>query len=466
MTLVIEVDAIDARGLQAAAAREPGGDEWPPEPARLFAALAVAHYAVPDPALEERAALEWLEALGAPLLSAAPRLHPPGARERAVFGWLTVRPPPTLEAALRCLAQRVVRLTPSSLLVSVRVRVSTGDEPFTLIPDDRGEVWLRVPRPGQLLQLQASSALHRAVDLRVLPASVQRYRRCAAPLTTEVRGGVFGADWEVLRCDMATSQRWPLTSALGIAHALRRVLFSYCEEPIPEILSGHTAAGSPSQRPHLAIVPLPHVGAPDADGSLLGVALVLPRACSAADRRALRQALLRWVRARQAADGHLEDVGGALPALPLYLGASGTLPLHLLEQEADLRALRASTWAAAARRFVTVTPIALDRNPGELWRGTAAQQEAATTQATEILSTACARVGLPAPASIALQRGPLLQGGAPVHQYPAYPPMGKGPQRVLVHAALRFADPVRGPLLIGAGRYLGLGLLRPVEEHA
>jgi CRISPR-associated protein Csb2 len=50
----------------------------------------------------------------------------------------------------------------------------------------------------------------------------------------------------------------------------------------------------------------------------------------------------------------------------------------------------------------------------------------------------------------------------------AFPPFatGKPPiQRVLVHALLTFDSPVRGPILLGAGRYVGLGLFRPLEDR-
>ena len=39
-------------------------------------------------------------------------------------------------------------------------------------------------------------------------------------------------------------------------------------------------------------------------------------------------------------------------------------------------------------------------------------------------------------------------------------------QRVLVHATLAFGAPVRGPILLSAGRYFGLGLFRPLGDHA
>ena len=39
------------------------------------------------------------------------------------------------------------------------------------------------------------------------------------------------------------------------------------------------------------------------------------------------------------------------------------------------------------------------------------------------------------------------------------------PQRVKVHALVEFADPVRGPVLLGAGRFFGLGLFRPADSE-
>jgi CRISPR-associated protein Csb2 len=34
----------------------------------------------------------------------------------------------------------------------------------------------------------------------------------------------------------------------------------------------------------------------------------------------------------------------------------------------------------------------------------------------------------------------------------------------LTHAVIDFAEPVRGPVLIGAGRYNGFGVCRPLPE--
>jgi len=38
------------------------------------------------------------------------------------------------------------------------------------------------------------------------------------------------------------------------------------------------------------------------------------------------------------------------------------------------------------------------------------------------------------------------------------------PPRLASHALLVFPEPVRGPVLLGAGRYFGLGLFRPLPD--
>ena len=70
------------------------------------------------------------------------------------------------------------------------------------------------------------------------------------------------------------------------------------------------------------------------------------------------------------------------------------------------------------------------------------------------------------PAPEAIEHGPYsrLDGVPPV---PAFRLHRKSEERPRwgVHATLRFPVPVRGPVLLGAGRYFGLGLMRPVVEE-
>ncbi|MFT3769150.1 MAG: type I-U CRISPR-associated protein Csb2 [Minicystis sp.] len=80
------------------------------------------------------------------------------------------------------------------------------------------------------------------------------------------------------------------------------------------------------------------------------------------------------------------------------------------------------------------------------------------------MTLACERIGLPRPARVTVMPAAPLAGADKVRHFPAFK-AGNGTQRVLVHATLTFEEPVRGPILLGAGRYLGLGLFRPLRDH-
>lgn len=75
------------------------------------------------------------------------------------------------------------------------------------------------------------------------------------------------------------------------------------------------------------------------------------------------------------------------------------------------------------------------------------------------------RIGLPAPVELDMLRSSTLSGTAPPWRYPRYPGKRTRPRCVLVHARLGFDEPVRGPVLVGAGRYHGLGLLLPDDDR-
>jgi CRISPR-associated protein Csb2 len=56
-----------------------------------------------------------------------------------------------------------------------------------------------------------------------------------------------------------------------------------------------------------------------------------------------------------------------------------------------------------------------------------------------------------------------LAGAAKAKHFPPFPPDPDRPRRALVHARLEFDRAVEGPILLGAGRYVGLGLFQPVQ---
>jgi CRISPR-associated protein Csb2 len=377
-----------------------------------------------------------------------------------VFAWPDARPSVGQGATIDALAARVVRLGHSSSLVTVRP-IAEGAKP-TWIPDETGEVYaadretvLRVVEGGQLAALDA--VFEQQVDEpgRVMPASFQRYVRPTGAADQRAPTTAFGQDWIVLR--RVDGPRLPSVRAVEVARAVRKALLKGYGEGAPEILSGHRSPGEPSERAHLAIVPLPFVAHDRADGAILGVALALPSGATKEERNAVYVALRAWQEVQREGDDEA-------PRLPVFLGRTGPLFLVALEEEAQQVTLRPRTWCERATRWASATPLALDRNPGDMRSSDAKKESAAYALADETIAVACERIGLPRPNRVTCSPAAPLAGGDKARHFPAYT-TGKPPiQRVLVHATLTFGKPVEGPILLGAGRYLGLGLFRPLRD--
>jgi CRISPR-associated protein Csb2 len=65
-----------------------------------------------------------------------------------------------------------------------------------------------------------------------------------------------------------------------------------------------------------------------------------------------------------------------------------------------------------------------------------------------------------------LSSTPFLLGVEHAREFPLYRPTVATPRRRHVHVRLKFDAPIHGPLAIGAGRYLGYGLCRPIRGAA
>jgi CRISPR-associated protein Csb2 len=146
--------------------------------------------------------------------------------------------------------------------------------------------------------------------------------------------------------------------------------------------------------------------------------------------------------------------------------AGGTLPKVRVRRVdvPSVRTLRPRTWCEPAKRFVTATPIALDRHPGNLRSNQERTAHKAATEAQRTIADSCERIGLPRPVSVEISFAPLLQGAQHVRDFVPWPDKPGRTVRVRVHADLRFDVRVRGPVLVGAGRYFGLGLCLPIRE--
>lgn len=366
------------------------------------------------------------------------------------FLWPTADPSPH-RAALDQLCARVTRLGHSSSLVRCGV-VGRHITP-TLVPGDEGDVVLRVVGPGQLERLDRAFEHHQGVRIRPLPARPQRYRsasKVTLPPTEAV--SVFSNDWVLF--ERVGGSRPVASRATDLARALRGALIELNgDQALPATLSGHAERG-PTEQPHVAFVPLPFVGNEHADGALMGCALVLPRELAKNDRELLLRLIARWEKERSSQRGDLTLAGGTLP------------PFVVRRVDVSAKAaLDPTRWCRASARFVTATPIALDRNPGNLRSNQHGTATKAALEAQQSVSDACLRVVGVRPVSVEVSLAPLLPGAQHVHDFLPWPGRPGRTPRVRVHSDIRFEAPVTGPLLLGAGRYFGLGLCLPVEDR-
>ncbi|PKN55907.1 MAG: type I-U CRISPR-associated protein Cas5/Cas6 [Deltaproteobacteria bacterium HGW-Deltaproteobacteria-14] len=386
-----------------------------------------------------------------------PRTFPSVTPEvpRVTFIWPDAEAGPERAASLERLLSRVTRLGHSSSLVSLR-RVAAPAAPRWW-PREGGERALRVAQAGQLAALERAWELHRETEPRVMPARFVHYSETSQAEVDRAHRGVFADDWLVLR--QVGGPGVPMVASVGVAQSLRRALMSFADEPRAEILSGHRDAGGPSQRDHLAVVPLAFVGRAHASGLIMGVALVLPAGVTEDERRVVYRAVANWEDQARQDD---EDA----PPLPIQLGPLGAMRVERVELGAVPSTLRPTTWCRPSLSWVTATPVALDRNPGDLASRDPEKLSRAVAEASETVRRACARIGLPEPIEVQILPAAPLAGAAKARRYRAFPEEAGKLRRVLTHVRLRFAEPVRGPVLIGAGRYHGLGLFRPEADDA
>lgn len=369
------------------------------------------------------------------------------ANDRVAYRWPDADEESPHVSVLDGLLSRIPRLGHSSSFVAVSV--VNDEEAATLVPHPQGAVGLRVASPGQLDALEAAFASHQGTEPRILPALVSGYSE-ASDAQVEPPAPIFGRDWLVL--ELGT--RFTIRDTLALARAVRGALLHHADQnPVPEILSGHAPGAGPTSattRPHLAVVPLPFAGHTHADGRVRAIALVLPTDLAAGAEDQVQDAVDRWLR----------DGSG-----PLNLGSRGSVEVSRLDVVDAPSSARPSRWCGPSQRWLTVTPIALDRNPGNLRHTDAARRDAAERSAEAIVTAACVNIGLPAPVGVLIHADPLLRGSAPIRSFPKYAVQGGRVQRVLVHASIEFGEPVWGPMLLGAARYYGYGLCSPAVAN-
>ncbi|SIS74402.1 type I-G CRISPR-associated protein Csb2 [Alicyclobacillus vulcanalis] len=493
MTLVLEIEFLSGSSV-AALHPDSEAPDWPPQPDRVFSAL-VATWAYRGQRPEERLALEWLEALEPPRIEATSAFQrtsyvtyvPPNDRSavkmrrasdnisdyrsRQPRRFITVRPvSPTVRllwhgvgadgeterwvSALDALARDTAYVGHSSSLT--RCRVYLTDKP---VPDHAQEPLRRV-YAGRMAELIRSFEAGRRprVGEWVLPRAKTATRGEPASL--------FSTTWLVL--EHVGGLMPDIRAAALVSQAIRdRVVEGYraIGAPVSEVVSGRTVHGEPAHEAHLAIVPLPFAGFSHADGRVLGFALVPPRQVD----------LLRnetWLRALRAICPVDERRGRRVLRVKLDMGEMELSPTL----QPTKRSLDPALYVASSSRiFATVTPMVLNRH-------VKSGRAPSVLEVMDEVARACAHVGLPRleeirvegldrPVPVVLATDHSAFEGVPSvlrsRKRPAWlrwqvPPYLQG--RPITHAIIQFAEPVSGPVILGAGRYLGLGLCRPLPD--
>ena len=428
--------------------------EWPPHPARLFYALIAAWYDGGRGQAED-AALRWLESQEAPSIVAdreapeekyeawlpmnsvpqwnkksgkkpslpkTPKLRASRYVGDAPIGFVwDADVPAQHERALRDLCLRCTRLGSAESLVAVR----TGQRDELHGPAWRPSVsgtTLRIPMCGVIDAIAASDTL---IPGRVLPCDWQVYR-----------WGSSRRPGRMINIGL-TGGNWPVEYAPELAGRLRRTLIALVEAerlPLRPILCGLEEDGSPLQRSHLHFCPLPHVGFQHATGAVLGVSFIAPPDTDDEDRTYVQRVASTWF----ARGGELTMPGGRL----LSFGPADSR-----------RTLAEERWSRAAKVWQTVIPMELPRHAAKRrewnhddWRRVA-----------DGIRIACSQAGLPSPIDVEASNAPFAIGSPNARAV-------RGPhRRPVVHARLLFENAIEGPLVIGAGRHLGYGLMEPVE---
>ncbi|MFL7905036.1 type I-U CRISPR-associated protein Csb2 [Azospirillum argentinense] len=255
--------------------------------------------------------------------------------------------------------------------------------------------------------------------------------------------------FELRDTETAAFTPWPLPRAAALvtasrdAAALRLIRALPSEAARVERLLVGRGAGEADKAQRPRVLPLPSHGHAHTDPAIRRLLVEVPPDCPL--------------------DAH--DLAWAFTGLPVAIDADGVVTAQLApaQDHSMLRRYGVATGVEdGARLWRTITPVALPSAlPGESWVS-GSRRAAAEAEAAAALLQALRHAGLaPQVAALRVQREPWSRHGERADRFAEGTRFAAGR---LWHAEVRFAAPVTGPLAVGDGRYLGLGLLVPVAE--
>lgn len=249
----------------------------------------------------------------------------------------------------------------------------------------------------------------------------------------------------------STFAAWPLSESVQLVTEIRdRVakrlidVLPACRAEIEHYLLGRNATNADKAK-RVQIVPIPSVGHSHADMMTRRLAVYVPKSCPLSS----------------------EDLAWAL-AQVTWTDKQGVV---IRELQCVNENSMVSRYEKHGYGWQSVTPLVLqtaqrrridpDRTDAEAKDG--AERVRENVSAINAVRQALRHAGVSAtPTTVRVQREPFDKRGVRAELFAA---STRFPKEALWHTAIVFATPIAGPLLIGDGRYLGLGLMRPNEPQ-
>ncbi|RMF37590.1 MAG: type I-U CRISPR-associated protein Cas5/Cas6 [Alphaproteobacteria bacterium] len=305
-----------------------------------------------------------------------------------------------------------------------------------------------------------------AGDVNARPRPAVRLRRVPAEPPSPRPFAADPADWVVF--EHAGGERPDLRAQAALAEAMRLALMEAWTKAngsvAPAWISGHEADRTPAREAHLAVLPMANLGWTHSDGRLMGLALVPPSAEAEAWREPGPEAFSRRQAFRRALARLGEADAEGRTVLTLAPPGGKAWSWRLMPAASGLKSLDPDRYLRPARIWASATPVLLDRH----LKSSGPPER--SNEAEGLVRAACPRAGLPDLETVVLTKHAAIRGT------PSARPAGGNPRwtgwarrrsfgrRDFVHARLVFDAPVAGPVLIGAGRFHGLGLFLPMAE--
>ncbi len=239
----------------------------------------------------------------------------------------------------------------------------------------------------------------------------------------------------------------PLTSVAPLVCGLRDAAADKLSEAIPEqahllqrLITGRNARPE-DIRQRIRLIPVPSIGHEHADPSIRRICVEVPMDCP--------------VRA--------DDLAWAFVGLRPCDPTTGELWSGQLVSTSQSRMME--RFVESARVFRSITPVALPtlrkRRPGANGRATSGSREAREAAAVTAVMQSLRHANIhPPPVHIRVQREPLQRRGMKTEQFANL----RFSRHSLWHVEVSFAEKIPGPLLIGDGRFCGLGLMEPIRK--